>query len=268
VLAKALLVVAGVASGRLDLPQPDSTTALVSRRPLPPCQGEGDIVTTLHVLRVFCDDRGRYGNPLWVVLNGSAIPAERRQPLAAELGSSETVFVDDVVTGRLHIFTPACELALAGHPLVGTAWLLARHTGAQVHELNPPAGPVATWTEGEMTWIRGALAAAPPWTLNYVPNAATVAAMTAPPSPEQDADLFWAWIDESAGIARARVFAARYDVHEDEACGSASMLLADHTNSELTIRHGEGSVVYARPAPGCMADVGGRVVLDETREVS
>lgn len=224
-------------------------------------------MTALHVLRVFCDDEGRHGNALGVVLDGPAIPPGRRQRLAAELGFSETVFVDDPLTGRVHIFTPASELPLAGHPLVGTAWLLPQHTGAAAHELNPPAGPVATWIEGDLTWIRGPVSAAPPWTLNHEPDPDRVDAMTEPPSPGHDADQFWAWIDEEAGIVRARVFAARYNVHEDEACGSASMLLADRTHRALTIHHGHGSVVHARPAPGGMAEVGGRVVLEATREV-
>ena len=105
---------------------------------------------------------------------------------------SETVYVEDTATGRVRIFTPASELPLAGHPLVGTGWLLHQQ-GHPVTELNPPAGPVATWTEDEFTWIRGPVAAAPEWTLNHVADAATVAAMTAVPSPEQDADQFWAW---------------------------------------------------------------------------
>lgn len=224
-------------------------------------------MTLLHVLRVFTDDDGQYGNALGVVLEGERIAPDRRQSLAAELGFSETVYVEDAATGRVRIFTPACEVPLAGHPLVGTAWLLNRQ-GHPVTALNPPAGPVDTWTEGELTWIRGPVAAAPPWTLNHVPDAATVAAMTAVPSADQDADQFWAWQDEAAGTVRARVFAARYDVPHDEACGSASMLLADRLQRPLTIHHGEGSLVLARPAADGMAEVGGRVVLDHEREVA
>lgn len=135
----------------------------------------------LHVLRVFTDDDGSYGNALGVVLNGVAIAPERWRSLAAELGFAETVYVEDADTGRVRIFTPACELPLAGHPLVGTAWLLNRQ-GPPVTTLDPSAGPVATWTEGELTWIRGPVAVAPAWTLNQVMDAATVAAMTAVPS--------------------------------------------------------------------------------------
>jgi hypothetical protein len=146
----------------------------------------------LHVLRVFCDSEGQFGSPLGVVLDGRAIPLERRQPLAAELGFSETVYVDDPDTGQLRIFTPAAELPFAGHPLVGTAWLLSRQLGGPVTQLNPPAGPVPTWTSDDQVWIRAPLAAAPPWRLNHVADATPVDAMTEPSHPDQDADQFWA----------------------------------------------------------------------------
>lgn len=87
--------------------------------------------------------------------------------------------------------------------------------------------------------------------------------MTGPQRPEQDADQFWAWQDEQAGVVRARVCAARYDVHEDEACGSASMLLADRLQRPITLQHGAGSLIWSRPTAGGMAEVGGSVVLDE-----
>ena len=221
----------------------------------------------LHVLHVFCDSEGRFGSPLGVVLDGPAIPPERRQPLAAELGFSETVYVDDPDSAQLQIFTPAAELAFAGHPLVGTAWLLSRHLSGPVTQLNPPAGPVPTWTSDDHVWIRAPLAAAPPWRLNHVADATSVDAMTEPPHPDQDADQFWAWIDQQAGTVRARVFAARYGVAQDEACGSASMLLAAHLGRAITIQHGNGSLIHASPAPNGTADVGGRVVLDHKRAV-
>jgi predicted PhzF superfamily epimerase YddE/YHI9 len=228
----------------------------------------GGQVTTLHVLRVFCNESGEFGNRLGVVLDGPAIPPERRQALAAELGFSETVYVDDTASGRLRIFTPAAELPLAGHPLVGTSWLLSRHTGSKPDQLLPPAGPIPTWWEGPRVWIRAPIAAAPPWGLHELADAATVDAMTGPPAAGFDADQFWAWIDAGSGSVRARVFARRYGVHEDEACGSACLLLTHHAGRDLTVLHGNGSLIYARPAADGMAEIGGYVVQEELREVS
>jgi predicted PhzF superfamily epimerase YddE/YHI9 len=126
---------------------------------------------------------------------------------------------------------------------------------------------VPTWTSDDQVWIRAPLAAAPRWRLNHAADATAVDAMTGPPHADQDADQFWAWIDQEAGTVRARVFAARYGVPQDEACGSASMLLAAHLGRAITIQHGSGSLVQASPAPNGMADVGGRVVWDHERAV-
>lgn len=64
------------------------------------------------------------GNPL-VVITGDALPAESHmQALAAEFGVSETVFAAPGPRPRLRIFTPGAEIPMAGHPLVGAAWVL------------------------------------------------------------------------------------------------------------------------------------------------
>ena len=90
-------------------------------------------VTELHVLRVFLGPDGRGGNPLGVFLDGGVFPRDRRLAVAHELGFSETVFVDEVDgdRARIAIYTPAMEMAFAGHPSVGTSWLLRheRHRG-------------------------------------------------------------------------------------------------------------------------------------------
>jgi predicted PhzF superfamily epimerase YddE/YHI9 len=49
------------------------------------------------------------------------------------------VFVDDAERGEMRIFTPAVELPFAGHPVVGTAWLLARERDAVPRCARPPA---------------------------------------------------------------------------------------------------------------------------------
>jgi trans-2,3-dihydro-3-hydroxyanthranilate isomerase len=68
------------------------------------------------------------GNPLAVVLGADDLPADALQAIALEFHLSETAFPmhSPVADYRLRIFTPATELPFAGHPSVGTAWLLAR----------------------------------------------------------------------------------------------------------------------------------------------
>jgi predicted PhzF superfamily epimerase YddE/YHI9 len=225
-------------------------------------------VATLHVLRVFCDEGEGWGNPLGVFLDGAEVPAERRQAVAHELGFSETVFVDDRARGEIRIFTPGLELPFAGHPTVGTAWLLGQE-GIVVEALRPPAGVVAVRRQaeggGELTFVAARAEWSPPWELIELGSPAEVEALDGPPNGREDEIYLWAWADEEAGVVRSRCFSLADGVGEDEATGSAAIMLAAELNRELTIHQGKGSLLHARPLDDGRAEVGGRVVLDELR---
>jgi predicted PhzF superfamily epimerase YddE/YHI9 len=219
----------------------------------------------LHVLRVFVAPDGTGGNPLGVFLDGAGVPEGRRQAVAADLGFSETVFVDDPATGGVRIFTPAAELPFAGHPLVGTSWLLARERTA-VPVLRPPAGEVPTFLDGDgVTWIRGRAEWAPEMDFRQLDDPGQVDALDGAPDGLGFVDC-WAWEDEAAGRVRARVFAPRYGIAEDEATGAAAVRLVSQLGRPLVIRQGAGSLLRARPGPGGTAEVGGEVVLDRVGE--
>ncbi len=70
------------------------------------------------------------GNPLAVVLNAEGLSTELMQSIAAEFNLAETTFVlppkDAGHTAEVRIFTPRGEMPFAGHPNVGTAFVLAR----------------------------------------------------------------------------------------------------------------------------------------------
>jgi trans-2,3-dihydro-3-hydroxyanthranilate isomerase len=73
-------------------------------------------------------DTALAGNGLAVFTDARDIPEEQLQPLARELNLSETVFVyaaEDDGHARIRIFTPTAELPFAGHPVLGTAFVLA-----------------------------------------------------------------------------------------------------------------------------------------------
>jgi len=82
-----------------------------------------------HLVDVFTD-RQFGGNPLAVFTNGRGVSAETMQTIAKELNLSETTFVlppeDASNDYRVRIFTPGQELPMAGHPTVGTTFVLAR----------------------------------------------------------------------------------------------------------------------------------------------
>ena len=220
----------------------------------------------LHVLRVFCDAAWSHGNPLGVFLDGDEVPEERRQEVAAELGFSETVFVDDATEGRMRIFTPGLELGFAGHPSVGTAWLLAKEREA-VPVLRPPAGEVEVRTEGGLTFVAARPEWGPDWKFFQLEDA--LAVEEAPDLPGgADVGCIWAWIDEAEGTVRSRCFSHDDGVGEDEATGSAAICLAAQLGRDIEIRQGRGSRLDARFLGEGRAEVGGRVVLDQVREFS
>jgi len=218
----------------------------------------------LHVLRVFCAEDGTGGNPLGVFLGGASVPAERRLATAADLGFSETVFVDDAAAGAVRIFTPTVELPFAGHPLVGTAWLLAAEAEA-VPILRPPAGEVPARAEEDRAWTAGRPEWAPEFEWRELPRPADVEALSGPPEGH---DLIGAYAPMGAGEVRARVFPARLGIAEDEATGAAAVRLGALLGRPVRIRQGRGSLIEVRPREDGLVEIGGRVVLDEVRDYS
>ena len=81
-----------------------------------------------HTLDVFTNTRFE-GNPLAVFTDGDSLSGDQMQAIAREMNLAETVFVqkptDDRALARLRIFTTQEELKLAGHPVIGTWFLLA-----------------------------------------------------------------------------------------------------------------------------------------------
>ena len=75
-------------------------------------------------------DRKFGGNPLAVVTDARGLSTEQMQAIAAEFNLAETTFVlppkDAAHTAEVRIFTPKAEMPFAGHPNVGTAFVLAR----------------------------------------------------------------------------------------------------------------------------------------------
>jgi predicted PhzF superfamily epimerase YddE/YHI9 len=218
----------------------------------------------LHVLRVFCDAEWSFGNPLGVFLDGAEVPEERRQGVATELGFSETVFVDDAAAGRIRIFTPGFELGFAGHPSVGTAWLLGKER-EPVDVLCPPAGEVTVRVDGGKTFVSARPEWGPPWKLYELQDSLAVEEAPGLPDDEQ-VGCIWAWVDEAEGTVRSRCFSYDDNIGEDEATGSAAIVMAAALDRPIEILQGRGSRLDARPLGDGFAEVGGRVTLDEVRE--
>jgi trans-2,3-dihydro-3-hydroxyanthranilate isomerase len=117
-----------------------------------------------YIVDVFAE-RPYTGNQLAVVVGSDQLTDETMQQFAAETNYSETTFVSSAPEPdggyRVRIFTPAREIAFAGHPILGTAWVIRHHlapeTAGQVR-LNLMIGQVPVTFEyseadGEVAWF-------------------------------------------------------------------------------------------------------------------
>jgi trans-2,3-dihydro-3-hydroxyanthranilate isomerase len=97
-------------------------------------------------------DRPLAGNQLAVFTDARDIPEELLQPLARELNYSETVFVlpkEGEGHARIRIFTPTTEIPFAGHPTLGTAFVLAAPLQLDELRLETGAGLIPVKLERE-----------------------------------------------------------------------------------------------------------------------
>jgi len=96
------------------------------------------MLLSYRILNVFTDgDKPFSGNPLCVFEDGAGLSDQDMQDLARQLNLSETTFItpgDSEVSANVRIFTPNYEMPFAGHPTLGTAYV--------VRELFGPADPI------------------------------------------------------------------------------------------------------------------------------
>ena len=254
-----------------------------------------------NVLRVFTSGN-EGGNHLGVILDTVGLDTAGMQAIATGLGFSETTFVDWAAgeVPHVRIFTPAVELQFAGHPMVGTGWLLATMGPGGVDRMRCGIGDVAFTVEGGSAWVETAL----PTAVEDAPDGADIAARAGLPAPVRS---WWAAVPQRylvldagdpaavaaaapdfdalreveavyviAGTDRvsARFFAPRLGVDEDPATGSAAVCLAavrayeGQPSGEVIIDQGAEigmpSRIDLRWGGGAVS-IGGTVVHDETR---
>src|ERR1700751_5250099 len=195
------------------------------------------MATDVSVVRVFTDSEGNFGNPLGVVDASTVKPADR-QALAAQLGYSETIFVDipapGSTTAHARIFTPTTELPFVGHPTLGLSWWL-KDRGLPIRTLQVPAGIIAVGYEGDVTTVRARADWAPEFEFHQLTSPEEVTSADPEDYSDDVAHYIWAWIDERRGHVRSRMFAPDLAVAEDEATGSAAARITDILSRDLTI---------------------------------
>ena len=99
------------------------------------------------------------GNPLAVFPDATSLDGATMQKIALELNLSETTFVlpstrPDCVA-NVRIFTPTREMRFAGHPTIGTAWVLLDEGVTQANEfaLEELVGAVPVRVDGDLLWL-------------------------------------------------------------------------------------------------------------------
>ena len=114
---------------------------------------------TYRILNVFTDgDNPFSGNPLCVFEDGAGLSDEDMQNLARQLNLSETTFITPghgQVTANVRIFTPNYEMPFAGHPTLGTAYVVRELSDAgDAVLLRMPAGDVPVKVAGDVWTLR------------------------------------------------------------------------------------------------------------------
>jgi predicted PhzF superfamily epimerase YddE/YHI9 len=226
------------------------------------------------VLRVFTDSDGNFGNPLGLIDAGQVEPSDR-QRVAAQLGYSETIFVDlptaGSTTAHATIHTPRTELPFAGHPTVGASWWL-RDNGVPINTLQVPAGIVRVTygmgAAGDLTGVSARAEWSPEFAIHDLDSLGALAAADPADFPDDIAHYLWTWIDRPGGSVRTRMFAGNLGVEEDEATGSAAVRITDYLSRDLHITQGKGSMIETTWSPEGWVLVAGRVVNDGVTQLN
>jgi trans-2,3-dihydro-3-hydroxyanthranilate isomerase len=199
-------------------------------------------------------DRRFGGNPLAVLTDARGLDTAAMQAVAAEFGYAETTFVlppaDPANTAAVRIFTPQRELPFAGHPNVGTAFVLATAGAA----FGRPVGDELVFEEA---------AGLVPVSVRAADGVATGATVTAPQPLQRFGTLDPEAVAACVGLAAADIdmsthrpliasvgtpfaFAALRDSAAVSRCAPDPAQFHRH----LAGTHGTGLHVYARSGAG------------------
>jgi trans-2,3-dihydro-3-hydroxyanthranilate isomerase len=236
---------------------------------------------TFHIVDVFAEEKYT-GNQLAVVTDAADLSTEEMQTIAREMNFSETSFVlhgEESEGGfEVRIFTPAEEVPFAGHPTLGTAWIIHREVLAEPRESvtlklwmqqrEPQFGPVC-----DATTLAEVLGVAPDVfdTDHPVQQISTGLPFWIAPLKTLDAikrcrvqpDAYDRFIEgrearailvfarqtyDDANQINARMFAPAYGVLEDPATGSANGCLAAYLVEHRVLG---GAEIDVRVEQGC-----------------
>jgi predicted PhzF superfamily epimerase YddE/YHI9 len=212
------------------------------------------------MFKVFVDENGDFGDPVSLIVDDEhQMSFEERLRITAEIGNVETVFVNDLVANDVSIYHAHDEVDFAGSVLIGTAWELEQLKNEPTQQIKCKRGLINVRQEDGVYWVQANLENnIGNWDYKQLATPEAVEAIDVA-STKGWKKMVWAWIDEDQGLIRARTFADTIGMPEVQGNGSGSMNLAGQLQRQITIKHGEGSLIYARPLSSDSAEVGGRV---------
>ena len=115
-----------------------------------------------YIVDVFTDKKYA-GNQLAVFLEAGNLSSEEMQKIAREINFAESTFITKLDTennkAEIKIFTPEHEMQFAGHPIIGTSWVLMNKVFENSPEnikLNVPIGPIAIHKTEDLIWLKAA----------------------------------------------------------------------------------------------------------------
>ncbi len=211
--------------------------------------------------QVFVTESSKFGDPVGLVIDeGRHIDLRERLRVTSEIGYVETAFVNSLATNDISIYHAQGEVDFAGSVLIGVSWQLAQLKGKPTQRLLCKRGQIEIWQEGDVYWLRAGLKNnIGNWDYEQLDIPGDVDKIDVADTGGWK-KMVWAWASESQGLIRARTFADRIGAPEVQGNGSGSMNLAGQLQREIIITHGEGSVIYARPASSNSAELGGRII--------
>ncbi|WP_343614344.1 PhzF family phenazine biosynthesis protein [Flavobacterium sp.] len=115
-----------------------------------------------YIVDVFAD-RKYAGNQLAVFLDAQNLSSEEMQQMAREINFAESTFITKLDRennkAEIRIFTPSQEMQFAGHPIIGTSWVIINkifdNPPAEI-KLEVPIGPIAIHQSEGLIWLKAA----------------------------------------------------------------------------------------------------------------
>lgn len=115
-----------------------------------------------YIIDVFAEKKYA-GNQLAVFLDAGKLSSEEMQQIAREINFAESTFITKLdlenKSADIKIFNPAQEMQFAGHPIIGTSWVLMNkvfeNEPANI-KLNVPIGPIAIDKTEDLIWLKAA----------------------------------------------------------------------------------------------------------------